>query len=621
MGKSTWGSSTMRTSLISFGFLLLVPAILADSFAGEKVKVGKKTCTCDFTFVLNGDKVNVKSSLVACDKKCSGAAKNVELGGDGMNFYVVSFAVKKGKGKLQKATVELAGATTMPFGSGGSGTGMPTMPGSGSGFPGTGSGSGYGSECAPGFLKVCPEIDYTCPYDSMPVCPAPMTMPMGRSFDRMMDTMGSDDGCECVPMVLMQMVMTQQEVVGRSLDRAGGDSFEDESVKVGKKTCTCDFEFTVAGNGKARGTGACDKKCSGNVKEMTLNGYEYSYTFGFSVKKGKVKVGKVTAVGGSTGGTTTGMPGGSGMPGGGYGHSGCVCVHMPSDMGTGYGSGMPPTGSGSGYPGSGTGSSDCTCGIAQRSTRIVGGQEVEVNEWPWQAGMVWSGSSSVFCGATVISDEWILTASHCVDGTAASEIQMLLGEHDYWDSDEPVRMDISEIIMHPDYNSNTVDQDFALLRMANPIDWAANPNTRPACLPEYTAGDYDQWMSTVTGWGTTSSGGPTSNVLLEVDVKVISNSECNAAYGGITSNMLCAADASGNGGSDACQGDSGGPLVACGMDGNCGTNPGQNYELIGVVSFGIGCAEKDFPGVYARTTAALDWIYTNAMPFETCYRY
>jgi len=234
--------------------------------------------------------------------------------------------------------------------------------------------------------------------------------------------------------------------------------------------------------------------------------------------------------------------------------------------------------------------------------------------------MVWSGSSSVFCGATVISDEWILTASHCVDGTAASDIQMLLGEHDYWDSDEPVRMDISEIIMHPEYNSQTVDQDFALLRMANKIDWAANPNIRPACLPEYGSGDYDQWMSTVTGWGTTSSGGSTSNVLLEVDVKVISNSECNAAYGGITDNMLCAADASGNGGSDACQGDSGGPLVSCGADGNCGTTPGQNYELIGVVSFGIGCAEADFPGVYARTTAALDWIYTNAMPFETCSR-
>merc|ERR1712013_346533 len=218
MGKSTWGSSTMRTSLISFGFLLLVPAILADSFAGERVKVGKKTCTCSFTFVLNGDRVNVKNSLVSCDKKCSGAAKDVELGGDGMNFYVVSFAVKKGKGKIQKATVELAGATTMPIG--GSGTGMPTIatvPGSGSGFPGTGMptgpggsgsgmpptgpggsgmppmppiGGGYG-ECAPGFLKVCPEMDGACPMDSMPVCPAPMTMPMGRSLDRMVGQMGS----------------------------------------------------------------------------------------------------------------------------------------------------------------------------------------------------------------------------------------------------------------------------------------------------------------------------------------------------------------------------------------------------------------------------------------------
>merc|ERR1712110_395376 len=94
------------------------------------------------------------------------------------------------------------------------------------------------------------------------------------------------------------------------------------------------------------------------------------------------------------------------------------------------------------------------------------------------------------------------------------------------------------------YDSGTVDQDFALLKMASKIDWASNPNIRPACLPDAAAGDYDQWMSTVTGWGTTSSGGSVSNVLLEVDVKVISNSECNAAYGGITSNMLCAADAS-----------------------------------------------------------------------------
>merc|ERR1719239_1064883 len=136
-------------------------------------------------------------------------------------------------------------------GSGGSGTvtALPTMPGSGSGMPGSGSGmpgsgsgmppygsgsgmpgGGYGSECAPGFLKVCPEMDGACPMDSMPVCPAPMTMPFVRSLDRTVGQMGSSDECECVPMVLMQMVMTQQEVMGRSLDRSGGDTFEDEDL-------------------------------------------------------------------------------------------------------------------------------------------------------------------------------------------------------------------------------------------------------------------------------------------------------------------------------------------------------------------------------------------------------
>merc|ERR1712121_547725 len=279
MGKSTRGSFTMRTSVISFGFLLLVPAILADTFEGEKVKVGKRTCTCDFEFTVAGN--GKARGTGSCDKKCSGNVKEWTLNSAAYS-YTFGFRVKKGKVKMGK--VEAVGgsttATTMPVGPGsgtatalpgsgsgfpGSGSGMPGsgsgwtgMPGSGSGWtgmptgmPGSGPGmpgGGYGGDCAPGFLKVCPEMDGACPMDSMPVCPAPMTMPFVRSLDRMHE-MGSDNGCECVPMVLMQMVMTQQEVMGRSLDRAGGDTFEDESVKVGKKTCTCDFTFTAAGNG------------------------------------------------------------------------------------------------------------------------------------------------------------------------------------------------------------------------------------------------------------------------------------------------------------------------------------------------------------------------------------
>merc|ERR1712106_162296 len=124
----------------------------------------------------------------------------------------------------------------------------------------------------------------------------------------------------------------------------------------------------------------------------------------------------------------------------------CACVAKGMGGSTGSGSGpgpLPPTGSGSGSgplpptvsptgSGSGSGSSsDCQCGLAQRNTRIVGGEQTEVNEYPWQVGVVDKGSSSVWCGASVISNQWILTAAHCTYGKTASELQTLLGEHDY----------------------------------------------------------------------------------------------------------------------------------------------------------------------------------------------
>merc|ERR1711970_619568 len=285
MGKSTRGSFTMRTSVISFGILFLVPAILADTFTGESVKVGKKTCTCDFTFTVAGN--GKARGTGSCDKKCSGNVKEMTLNSAAYS-YTFGFSVKKGKVKVGKVTAVAGstGETTMPFGSGsGTATALPTMPGSGSGMPGSGSGwtgmptgsgsgmppygsgsgmpgGGYGGDCAPGFLKVCPEMDGACPMDSMPVCPAPMTMPFVRSLDRMVGQMGSSDGCECVPMVLMQMVMTQQ-MVGMRADTRGAEVFEDESVKVGKKTCTCSFSFTMAGSKVKKALGTCDKKCSG----------------------------------------------------------------------------------------------------------------------------------------------------------------------------------------------------------------------------------------------------------------------------------------------------------------------------------------------------------------------
>jgi len=253
----------------------------------------------------------------------------------------------------------------------------------------------------------------------------------------------------------------------------------------------------------------------------------------------------------------------------------------------------------------------------------VGGEQTEVNEYPWQVGIVDKGSSSVWCGASVISNQWILTAAHCTYGKSASELQTLLGEHDYESTTESdmVRMNIVEIVDHPNYDHGTTDYDFSLLKMKTAIDFAAHPHIRPICLPINDGNDYNDFVATVTGWGTTSSSGPVSNKLLEVNVDVLSNSQCKNDFSypssWITDQMLCAMVD--GGGKDACQGDSGGPLVSSGS-GN-GVTAGQNYELIGVVSWGSGCAGANSPGVYARVSKQLDWIETTtATGSSTCPR-
>jgi len=287
-------------------------------------------------------------------------------------------------------------------------------------------------------------------------------------------------------------------------------------------------------------------------------------------------------------------------------------------------------------------SASCECGLAQRSSRIVGGVETEVNEYPWQARLLTQlQTGQQLCGGSLVSSQWVLTAAHCTQGEAGNpdNIAVYLGEHDQSTTvPTSVQFGVSQVINHPNYQlvgeMRIPVYDFSLLKLASPVDFAALPAIRPICLPSDTSLDYAGLTATVTGFGATSYGGVGSDTLLEAEVVVLSNADClsdnynysaalaavvEAGYGELLEQsleqMMCAAFP----GKDACQGDSGGPLVTAGS--GDGVTSGQNYELIGVVSTGIGCADPSYPGVYARVTKQLEWInqYITS-PGITCRR-
>ena len=142
-------------------------------------------------------------------------------------------------------------------------------------------------------------------------------------------------------------------------------------------------------------------------------------------------------------------------------------------------------------------------------------------------------------------------------GSAASSIRVLLGEHSIADSVYN-RVDVAEIINHPDWNSQRIDNDYAILRLAKPVTFTNK--VAPACLPADTAATYAGVVATVTGWGRLIHEGNQPTTLQEVDLTVTTKTACENAYGGhdITDNMICAAAS----GKSSCNGDSGGPLIA-----------------------------------------------------------
>ncbi|XP_067003046.2 trypsin-1 [Anabrus simplex] len=224
--------------------------------------------------------------------------------------------------------------------------------------------------------------------------------------------------------------------------------------------------------------------------------------------------------------------------------------------------------------------------------RIVGGSSADIKNFPYQLSLQSWGSH--ICGASIISENWALTAAHCVSGSSASRFSLRAGTSTRGSGGSVHQA--SQIIAHPNYDLRTIDYDYALIKVSSPFSLGSN--VAIVALPSQGEAVADGTNSVVTGWGSTSEGGWSASTLQQVTVPVVSNSECNSAYGGgITDRMICAGYTAG--GKDACQGDSGGPLVA-------------NGKLQGIVSWGYGCAQPNYPGVYSRVATARDWIKSNS---------
>jgi secreted trypsin-like serine protease len=214
---------------------------------------------------------------------------------------------------------------------------------------------------------------------------------------------------------------------------------------------------------------------------------------------------------------------------------------------------------------------------------VVGGVRAAEGAFPWAVRL------SVGCDGALAAPQFVLTAAHCAGRTGAnSSILVTAGSVDLHSS-QTIQVHSNYVRRAAGYHYATSGDDWALIRLEHPLDLPTlplTPNTR------YNSGTF-----TIMGWGATSENSSAQQRYLRTaQVRYVSDSACDKAYspsgnGIVGSDMICAGDLD-HGGVDSCQGDSGGPMVR--------RDSAGRWIQVGIVSWGIGCAEAGYPGVYTQ---------------------
>ncbi|CAG4982515.1 unnamed protein product [Parnassius apollo] len=251
---------------------------------------------------------------------------------------------------------------------------------------------------------------------------------------------------------------------------------------------------------------------------------------------------------------------------------------------------------------------ECECGKPSEtllSMRIVGGRRAEPHSYPWTVAI--KNHGRMHCGGALISVKHVLSAGHCFKWDNIKNMIVLIGLDNMYDLSDVELRNISKVVIHEQFSSTAMrdENDIAIATLNEPVAFSAT--IAPICLPR-PGQDFGGYVGTIVGWGRIGVDKMASNVLLKASLNILTDRECwsTRLAEHLKPMMMCAFSK----GKDGCQGDSGGPLIVFDSNGR--------YVQAGIVSWGIGCANPRYPGIYTKVSHFIDWILRNIADGERC---